>query len=132
MLPHTYWLRPDPDGRQRRANEERAADLYQGMRKVSRAVSALAGAVVYLGAAAYRGATLRRPQADLPPTGAKSDAGKQGGASTAGKASDHAVHMRSAAPALLPATALTVTTRSPWACSPALPAMPGARAGLSV
>ncbi|MCC5963417.1 MAG: hypothetical protein JJU09_09840 [Rhodobacteraceae bacterium] len=36
MLPYTYWMRPDPDGNLRRQNEARAADMYQGTRRIVR------------------------------------------------------------------------------------------------
>ena len=36
MLPHTYWMRPDPDGEMRRANEARAAVFYQSFRRIGR------------------------------------------------------------------------------------------------
>ena len=36
MLPYTYWMRPDPDGEQRRANEAQAAAIYQGFRRIGR------------------------------------------------------------------------------------------------
>ena len=36
MLPYTYWMRPDPDGNLRRQNEARAAEMYQGLRRIGR------------------------------------------------------------------------------------------------
>ncbi|TVS00237.1 MAG: hypothetical protein EA407_15045 [Rhodobacteraceae bacterium] len=36
MLPYTHWMRPDPDGNLRRQNEARAADMYQGLRRIGR------------------------------------------------------------------------------------------------
>jgi hypothetical protein len=51
MLPYTHWMRPDPDGEMRRANEAQAAVLYQGFRRIGRLTRAAFGLLWRLGAA---------------------------------------------------------------------------------
>jgi uncharacterized protein YjiS (DUF1127 family) len=51
MLPYTYWMRPDPDGELRRANEAQAAVLYQGFRRIGRLARTAVGLLLRLGAA---------------------------------------------------------------------------------
>ncbi|WP_209428448.1 hypothetical protein [Pararhodobacter sp. SW119] len=51
MLPYTHWMRPDPDGEMRRANEAQAAVLYQRFRRIGRLTRTAFGLLWRLGAA---------------------------------------------------------------------------------